>query len=181
MPAELEIKLLEIDVDEITNKLVVLGANSIFEGYLRNTIFFCAQESDLEYIRIRDDGKITTLTYKKIQPETIVTIEHEIIVSSYQDAIKLMKLLGLKHKRTDEKFRRRYKLENTFIDIDTWPNIPSYIEIEAKTERDIKNSCSKLGLRFENRFKGDTLDVFRHYGYDPSQVTEMTFPQNKNG
>jgi len=105
----------------------------------------------------------------------LATIEHEISVNSYEDAIALLELIGLKKKRMDEKHRIRYKLDNVFIDIDTWPGIPTFVEIEANAEHDIHIVCGKLELDFERRFMGDTLDVFRHYGIDPNSANNLFF------
>jgi len=175
MAIETEIKLLGINLDKVNCALEECGAILMYERFLRNTIFYTFQENDYEYLRVRDDTVEVTLTYKKIQSDGLSTIEQEIMVNSYDETIKLLFSLGLRRKRVDEKKRRRYKLHNAIVDIDFWPNIPPYIEIEAPTEQDIRDACIKLGLEFNSRFMGDTLDVFRHYGIDPEFTTEMSF------
>ncbi len=179
MAIENEIKLLGINIDETTIALEEIGAIFVYDRFLRNTIFYTFKLTDNEYVRVRDDSSEVTLTYKSIQSDGISTIEQEVVVNSYDDAINLLFSLGLKKKRVDEKRRRRYQLNNAIIDIDLWPHIPPYIEIEASSEQDIKSACDSLGLKFSNRFIGNTLDVFRYYGIDPNVITEMSFPKKE--
>jgi adenylate cyclase, class 2 len=175
MATEIEIKFLNINIESMIHVLRKCGGTLEYERLLRNTIFFTTKENGHEYIRVRDDSKVVSLTYKSIQSDGISTEEHEILVNSYEKTVKLLSLFGLQVKRIDEKKRRRYKLENGYVDIDFWPNIPPYIEIEALSKQDIKDICLKLHLEFDNRFKGDTLDVFRHYGIDPDIVKQISF------
>lgn len=175
MIRELEIKMLDIDIENLLKKLEIEDAYVIMNALLRNTIFYSTSNKDQEYIRVREENQKVTLTYKQICEKGLATIEHEISVNSYDDTIAFLELIGLKKKRMDEKYRIRYKLDETFIDIDTWPGIPTYIEIEANTENDIYIVCEKLGLDFERRFTGDTLDVFRYYGIDPNSANNLVF------
>ncbi len=175
MITELEIKMLDIDIENLRKKLESTGAFIIMNALLRSTIFYSVSNKDQEYIRVRDEDQKVTLTYKQICEGGLATIEHEVSVNSYEDAIAFLELIGLKKKRMDEKHRIRYKLDNAFIDIDTWPGIPTYVEIEANAEHDIHVVCGKLELDFERRFMGDTLDVFRHYGIDPNSANNLFF------
>ena len=96
-------------------------------------------------------------------------------MSSYSSAITLLATIGLTKTRTEEKKRTRYKLDGCNFDIDTWPDIPTYVEIEAESEAAIRNMCSFLELKFEDSFKGSAHDIFRHYGIEPSSNTYMVF------
>ena len=52
------------------------------------------------------------------------------------------------------------------IDIDTWPNIPTYLEIEGKDEESVNKIIEKLEI---DKNKISTLDVqslYEYYGYD---------------
>ena len=50
----------------------------------------------------------------------------------------------------------QYVLDDVEIDIDTWPMIPTYVEIEGKSEESVLNIIKKLGI---NDKKITTLDV----------------------
>lgn len=175
MAVELEIKLLDVNVEHLEKRLNQEGATLIYKGAMKNAIFYGVQENDLEYLRLRDDSKQVTLTYKRIHPDTHLTTEHEIAIDSYDTAVQILESIGLKFKRKDEKRRTRYKLGDVFIDIDTWPHIPTYVEIEGSSEEELLAVCARLGLNYQSKFNGDTLDVFRHYGIDPNKMNVLEF------
>ena len=67
-----------------------------------------------------------------------------------------MELAGIKNKGYQENNRVQYVLDDVEIDIDTWPMIPTYVEIEGKSEESVLNIIKKLGI---NDKKITTLDV----------------------
>ncbi len=103
MGIELEIKLLEINPIAIRKKLITEGAHLLFDGLIKNTIFYGVSENDHEYVRVRDNNKKITITYKDVHPDGISTTEHEIVTNSYDNAVTLLTSIGLTLKRKDEK------------------------------------------------------------------------------
>ena len=90
MNTEYEVRVLEIDYEKIILKLKELGAE--FKGeynqkrYVYNTIPKC----DGKWIRLRTNGKNTTLTYKSVEKQTIDgTKELEIEVSNFDEIVRL--------------------------------------------------------------------------------------------
>lgn len=60
------------------------------------------------------------------------TQEHEVVVSDFEKMNDILEKLGYKHRNYQENKRIRYILDEVEIDIDTWPLIPTYAEIEGK-------------------------------------------------
>ena len=58
-------------------------------------------------------------------------LETEIEVPSIKEANGLLEALGYSYKSYQEKERITYSFENYEIDIDTWPGLPTYFEIEG--------------------------------------------------
>ncbi len=179
MATELEVKFLDINVNLLRQKLNALGASLIFNTLFRITIFHGLSGKDREYIRIRDESHKITLVHKRTYQGSMAAIEHEIGVSSYDDTIALLNAIGLTKKRAEEKLRIHYELEGASIDIDTWPGVPPYVEIEAESEQLLKSTCNRLGLNFEQAFLGDAHDVFRHYDIEPTSVPNMVFSEEQ--
>lgn len=179
MSTELEVRFLDISVDSLRQKLDALGAALIFNTLFRITIFYGLSGEDREYIRVRDEGHKITLVHKHTYKGSIAANEHEICVSSYEDTIALLHAIGLTKKRAEEKVRIHYKLEEASIDIDTWPGVPTYVEIEAGSEQLLKSTCEKLGFNFEQAFLGDAHDVFRHYAIEPTSIPNMVFSEEQ--
>ena len=75
-----------------------------------------------------------------------------------------------------ENKRIQYTLDNVEIDIDTWPMIPTYLEIEGNSEEEVNNMVKKLGL---SNLKITTLncdDIYREfYNIDISKIEELKF------
>ena len=85
--------------------------------------------------------------------------------------------LGLQPMRQLEKYRHTFELDGVTIDIDSWPKIPPYVEIEGPSVESLKTVCGKLDMDWEKRFDGDAREVFRRYGYDLDNITVITFSE----
>lgn len=87
-----------------------------------------------KWIRLRTDGKTSTLTIKEIVDKNEIdgTNEIEIEVSSFENANKILNELGYVARNYQENKRIKYTLDGVEIDIDFWPLIPPYVEIEGK-------------------------------------------------
>jgi len=84
--------------------------------------------------------------------------------------------LGLICYRQQEKKRHKFILGMVTIDIDTWPNIPTYLEIEGKTEKDIKKAAQKLDLDYSEALFIDARQIIeKKYGIPVSTYKYFTF------
>ncbi len=65
---EIEVKFLDINKQEIENKLVNLGAEKVLDILYRRRVFDYSDlrlSEDNSWLRLRDEGDKVTLTYKK--------------------------------------------------------------------------------------------------------------------
>ena len=120
---------------------------------------------------------MTTLTYKDIVSNTIDgTKEIEIEVNDFETTNELLEKIGFKHKRYEENKRIQYILDGVEVDIDSWPMIPTYMEIEGTSESEVLN---KLELLEVNKSKVTTLnccDIYTQiYGIDIDKIEEIKF------
>lgn len=167
MKTEYEVRVLEIDKEQLVSKLEELGAKKEGEYFQRRYVYDFIPKRENEWIRLRTNGFKTTLTYKNIKTGTIDgTEELEIEVSDFEDTNKLLEVLGYKNKGFQENKRIRYILDNVEVDIDTWPMIPTYIEIEGNSEKEILNIINRLGIDKEKITTLDVQAIYTHYGYD---------------
>lgn len=174
---EYEGRILEIDKKNIIEKLEALGAKKEGEyNYRRYTYEFDPKVYE-KWIRLRTDGTETTLTIKEIKDYTISgTTEKEIIVSDFDMTNEILNELGYKPKNYQENNRIRYILNNVEIDIDTWPLIPTYMEIEGKKEKDIYESLQLLEIEKSKLVTLDVESIFLEiYGIDISKMKTLKF------
>lgn len=125
-----------------------------------------------KWIRLRTSNNTTTLTVKHILANKEDSClqqmqEIEIEVSSKEEANNFLEALGLSHKCYLEKKRTTYSLKNHLIEIDTWPKIPTYFELEGKNEEDIESILNLLGysLKDENVVSCIVAEIYEMYGY----------------
>ncbi|MBP3581954.1 MAG: CYTH domain-containing protein [Clostridia bacterium] len=167
MKTEIEARILDIDAQEIIDKLESLNATFVGDWLqLRNCYDFNPVKPN-SWIRLRTNGKETTLTIKEIENLTISgTKELEIIVSNFEETDKILNKLGYKARSSQENRRIRYMLDGVEIDIDSWPKIPTYLEIEANTQEEIISVLKKLDIDKNKLVTLDVVSIYSHYGLD---------------
>lgn len=63
------------------------------------------------------------------------------------------------------------------IDIDTWPMIPTYVEIEGKNEEEVLEAIDLLGLSREKLTTLDVQSIYEYYGYDLEEIKDLSFKE----
>ena len=159
MNNELELRILDVNVDEAIKKLESINAEKVGDWYYKRYIYDTKPFDDNKWIRLRTNGIETTLTYKEYNNEAVDGVkELEIIVSNLDNTIKMLEVLGYKPRSIQENKRIRYIYEGVEIDIDSWPYLNPYIEVEAKTKEEILKTidvCKKndiyynIGIEFK--------------------------------
>ena len=169
--SEIEIKVLDIDPERVRARLVELGAVQVKKGREVNRMYdfpdhrFHAQGG---YVRVRDFQGKSILTFKRRLPGTTYKTSEEIEteVADGAAASALLQALGLELVRTDEKDRESYRLEGILFEIDHWPTVPPYLEIEAATGDLVERGLALLGFRRDEKVTSERLEEIlkRHYG-----------------
>lgn len=145
---EIECRFLEIDKEALIKKLYELDAEDHGEKLLEEIIIY---DKDLKWrdenkrIRLRKSGNDLMLSYKEHASHTIDgTMEIEIGIDSLEKTELLLKKLGFISFRHQEKKRHTFVLDGVTLDIDTWPHVPTYVELEGKSEEDIKKVAKMI-------------------------------------
>ncbi len=132
-----------------------------------------------KWIRLRETNGVTTLTVKHILADNGSGIqqmlETEMIVPSMKEANDFLEALGYSYKCYQEKRRISYLLNNHEIDIDTWPGIPTYMEIEGNDEKDLSGILNLLGYTMRDTVSCTADEVYKNYGKDIFNIRELKF------
>lgn len=165
MVKELEVKILNIDLDEMELKLKNLGATLISKEEQINTLIdseenFIQKNLD-SYMRIREtkslltkDIKITLTMKKNVNREGIR--ENIEINTDIMDKSTMLETLGyLGYNVIQEGFKKRtsYILGNVRFDLDIWDKATypyPYMEIEVNDEDELKDMIKLLDISEEN-------------------------------
>ena len=154
---EYEVRVIEIDVDEAKKKLASLGATLVEDVFQKRYVYDFNPKDPNRWIRLRTNGKTTTLTIKNVESSNIDgTKELEIIVDDFERTNEILGELGYKPRGIQENKRIKYDLNGVEVDIDTWPGIPTYLEIEGKSEQEVYDILDLLNIP---KNKATSLDV----------------------
>ena len=89
--------------------------------------------------------------------------------------------MGYTPRSFQENLRTRYYLDHIELDIDTWPLIPTYLEIEGNSEEDVKRVEKLLELNESKVTTMNCQDIYlEEYGIDINQIEELKFDENEN-
>lgn len=117
------------------------------------------------YLRLRDEGDKTTLTFKQFEENSLTGAkEREITVSDFDTTIEIFKEFNLHYHTFQESKRETWKYGDVEVVIDEWPWIPPYIEIEADTEEAVTRAASELGFDWKAAVFG-SVDVIYNLKY----------------
>lgn len=175
---ELETRILDIDVENIKEKLTSLNCEKVKMENQINRIYDFEDRRLLNskgYARIRtiedmiNDSTIHYMTVKQMisQEKYKIMNEHETIIESAEEGENIFKALGLKLIQAIRKYRESYKYKNTLIEIDinekSFCPFP-YIEIETFYEDELKEVVNLLGYEMEDTTSKTIFEILRDRG-----------------
>ena len=176
MQTEFEVKVLDIDVEKMISKLSILGAKRIGEKFQKRFVYNFNPPKENSWIRLRTDGKRTTMAIKEIQNDNIDgTKELEIDVGDFKKTNLFLEKLGYIAKAYQENRRISYILDDVEIEIDFWPKIPPYLEIEARSVAKVELMIKKLGFNRSQATSISVRKVYKKYGIDIYAIKELKF------
>ena len=178
---EYEAKFLNIDTNAVRAQLRALGAQQAFDKTLFTRLIF---ENDAvqgeQWLRLRDEGGKTTLTLKQVSDATTIngTTEIEIEVDDLDKTAELLKATGLRQVRYQQNYREEWQLGDITYDLDTWPDLPTFIEIEGPSEEAVRKAVAELGFDYEQARYGSIDLIYKsEQGRDILAQPTLTFDQ----
>ena len=84
--------------------------------------------------------------------------------------------MGYNYRNYQENKRVSYTLDGVDIEIDSWPLIPTYVEIEGKSEEAVRSMVKKLGYTMKQVTSLDVTTIFEEkYGIDILNIRKLKF------
>lgn len=166
MKLEIEAVFLDVNKDKIRTKLKSLGAKLIApERKMIRTVFHLPNSDKVCFARVRDEGDKIVVTYKEFQNEKSATGVRELnlIVNDYDDAVELLRIFGLHEKSYEESMRETWELDGAEVCIDTWPWIPTYVEVEGTSVENMVAVSEKLGFDMDKAVYGSADLIYTFY------------------
>lgn len=181
MQTEIEAKWLDIDKDELRVKLKKIGAELVESERLMVRSVYDFADKSLEakkgWVRVRDEGDKVTLSYKQLNDRTLHgTKEVTVVVDDFQSTCDLLGAIGMKRRAYQETKRESWKLGDIEIELDTWPWIPSFVEIESSDEQHLKEAAEKLDLDYGEALHGSVETAYMAV-YDVTELEIDYWPE----
>ncbi len=168
---EHEVKVLDVNVEELCKKLEEIGAKKVYEG-VRTIIaldtkdnHYLNNEDKLIRFTQEDKAKIT-MHVGQSTPETKAAIKFK--TTNSEEAMSFLLQLGLEPKTRVEAPRVSYELGKVSFDIDKFPAIPAFLEIDKEYLEEegytLESLLAKLGLENNKVVVKGTEDIHEMYG-----------------
>lgn len=168
MQSEIEVKFVDVTIEEIRSRLKEAGATLEHPMRLMKRALIEEPHHVVEnsFIRIRDEGDKTTLAFKRrsLSDETTTidsTKEIETTVGDFDTTVEIFAEAGWQYITMQESRRETWKLDKAEVVIDEWPWIKPYIEIEAETAEIVRSVAGKLGFDWKDAVFGSVDIIYQ--------------------
>lgn len=174
---EHEIKILDVDISNVSKKLEEIGANKVYEDYRIITTYDTedrqmAKQDKL--IRITEEEKVkVTMHVNNSNPENKKAIKYK--VSRMKEQQDFLLQLGFNPIAKVKAYRKSYELGKIDFDIDKFPAIPSFLEIdiEGLSEQQINELLEQIGLINNKVVVMGTEQIHKLYDVDYFEVYKL--------
>lgn len=174
MAYEIETKVLDIDEGQIKSKLVDLGASKIQETRLIVDWYRLKGVKEGEddwFLRIRSNSAGKHEVTWKAKSDILGTArkhkEINFLIAEPEKLADLFEEIGLEKYAHQEKDRTSFSYKGWQFDIDQYPQMPAYLEIEGESEEHIKEAMQLLDIANNPTWaKGERILIQETYGLD---------------
>lgn len=176
---EYEVSILDINVKEIQERLEKIGATKKSDVLQRLHVYNLNKPEKNRWIRLRTDGTKTTLTVKdkRAKKEIGSVKELEIEISKFDEMNQILEIIGVPKISYQEKRRISYQYNDIQFEIDFWPMIPPYLEIEGKSKEDVLKGLRLLNISEENICLDTVDEIYMRYGINTKDYKVMKFDE----
>ncbi len=177
---EIETKVIGIDVPSVRKSLKARKAKFLGKFLLKRYVFNLSnKEGEDNYVRIRTDGKKATLTYKFRKGKGLRnTTEIETGIEDFEKAARIFSRI-IKERYYQENLRESYLYKGAAVDINTWPEIPPYVEVEGRSAKHVYGCIRALGIKGKTVGNISAVQLYRLYGKDLHSEKAVRFRQGE--
>lgn len=176
-PTEYEVKFFPIDLKIMRQKLQDAGASlKTPERLMRRCVFSAEANPGMTctYIRIRDEGDKVTMSAKQHATDGKIDSqkEYETTVRDFETARQILLQAGLTQTGFQENKRETWQMpDGTLVELETWLQLPNYLEIEGKSENAVKKTAALLKLDWnEHIIQSNDYLYAKHWDVDKKEA-----------
>ena len=165
--------MLDVDIEEVCKKLEEIGAKKVYDD-VRTIIALDTEDRHFlndkdKLIRVTDEGSIkVTMHVNQSKPDIKSGIKFK--TSRLKETMDFFHEMGLDPISKVEAPRISYELGKIDFDIDKFPAIPAFLEIDIENIEEegytVESLLAKLGLENNRVVVKGTEDIHELYGVD---------------
>lgn len=152
MYTEFEATFTNVNKDEVRVRLAKAGAKLLRKEFMQKRTVFnlpTGHEINGGWMRVRDEGDKITMSLKIVDGDKIENQkETQLVIDNFDNAVSLLESIGCVKKAYQETKRELWELGGVEITIDEWPFLEPFVEIEGKSEDEVKLTAEKLGFEY---------------------------------
>jgi adenylate cyclase class 2 len=176
METEIEAKFPDVHADTLRVILKSRGAALEHQEVLMRRKNFDHPDRSLEkvggWIRVRDEGDKVTLSYKQLNDRTLHgTKEVSVVVDDFDKTCQFLEAIGMAAKAYQETKREKWNYKGVEVTIDTWPWVPTFVELEGPTEALVRSIADDLGFDWNKAMHGSVETIYQmHYDFTEEEI-----------
>lgn len=165
------------------NELLAMNKNNIImklkDSKLLNEKISNKLINPNKWVRLRKSNDKIELTLKHIYEKDAHDIqkvkEYEINVSDLSETNLLLNEMGIVNRNYQEKIRYSFVYKTAEIELDEWPLLEPYMEIECDNEKVIEEIIESLNLHNKEIVSLNTEQLYKRKGIDILKISDMSF------
>ncbi|MCL2439938.1 MAG: hypothetical protein FWD15_05530 [Alphaproteobacteria bacterium] len=166
---ENEIKVLDVDAAALEGRLLQMGASKVYDDIRVITTYDTADRTlrrSGKLVRITEEGAVKVSMHVGRDPETRDVIKYK--ASRFEEQQRFLLELGFSPIAQVSARRISFELDGRDFDIDFFPGIPSFMEIDVEnlSQAALDDLLEKLGVRSNKIVKLGTEEIHSLYGVD---------------
>ncbi len=167
MKPEIEAKFLDVDHDVLRAKLKEIGAECVQPMRVMKRQGYDFEDGRLRknnngWVRVRDEGDKITMSYKQLNDRGLDgTHEVQLTIDNFEAAGDFLQAVGLKRNVFQVTKRESWRLDEFEIELDEWPWVKPYVEMEGPDEASLRDLAQKLDLDWSKVCHGSVEIVYQ--------------------
>ena len=132
-----------------------------------------------KWLRLRQSNDKIELTlkhvYEKNNEEIQKVKEFEVNTSNLEETNLILENMGIVRRNYQEKIRHSYTYKNAEIELDQWPMLKPYMEIECDDEKVIQEIIDLLDLNDKEIVSLNTEQLYKKININVLEIDELKF------
>lgn len=185
---EFEAKFLDVNPSEIERKALALGGRKVFDRMYHRAVFDYPDlrlDKQAAWVRVRDEGDQVTMAFKQRTGTGASDgssndggmVEEEVTVSDFATACRILRHIGLTDKFFIENRRVRYEFDDVEVDVDWYPQLEPFLEIEGPSWEVVDMAIAKLGLDPKDKKVFSATQIYALKGIRDKDYSRITFDE----